>query len=129
MIKYIKDSIQKKSGTCNKKRSSTWRIVRRVHITLHSNCAVCNSTKKLEVHHILPFHSHPQHELDPDNLITLCENKKYGINCHLLIGHLGNYRKINLNIAKDIKTWRGKLVSDYIATHLGSEDLKTIRRI
>jgi hypothetical protein len=37
-------------------------------------------------------------ELTPDNLITLCESKKYGITCHLFVGHRGNYRLFNPDV-------------------------------
>jgi len=56
---------------------------------------LCGGTKAVEVHHLIPFSIAPDLELDPHNLITLCERKKYGINCHLLVGHLGNYRRFN----------------------------------
>jgi len=41
--------------------------------------------------------------------MTLCENKKYGINCHLLVGHLGNWQKINLTCKADVKEWNQKI--------------------
>ena len=91
------------------KRSSKWRKVRRAHLAKHPRCAICLSKKKVEVHHIIPFSFAPDQELEPDNLVSLCENKKYGINCHLLVGHLGNYRRINLNSKLDIITWNIKI--------------------
>ena len=90
-------------------RSSHWSTVRKNFIKKHSFCAVCNGTKKLNVHHIKPFHLHPELELDPSNLITLCENNKRGLNCHLLIGHLGNFKNINPKSVEDAKIWNGKL--------------------
>jgi hypothetical protein len=65
------------------------------------------------VHHRLPFHERPDLELSPDNLMTLCEAGKYGINCHLLVGHLGNWRRWNPFADQDALLWRIKLtVSD-----------------
>jgi len=91
------------------KRSRTWRKTRRLHLTKQPQCAVCESKSKLQVHHIIPFHIAPDQEEEPDNLATLCQNKKYGINCHQLIGHLGNYQRINPNCRIDIVTWNLKL--------------------
>ena len=61
-------------------------------------CAVCSGTASLEVHHIVPFHIDATKELDPSNLITLCESKKNGVNCHLFFGHLGNYKRVNVQV-------------------------------
>jgi len=71
---------------------------------------VCGGVKKIEVHHIIPFSQNPELELDPNNLITLCETKKYGINCHLLIGHCGNYRWSNPDVVQDANYWRLKII-------------------
>ena len=81
--------------TPGKKRSPQWRKVRREFLKKHPHCASCGGTTKLEVHHIVPFHVDPSLELSFDNLMTLCRRKKYGIHCHLYVGHRGNYRKIN----------------------------------
>lgn len=91
------------------KRSSQWAKVRKEHLKLHPACEVCGDTHQINVHHIKPFHLHPELELEPTNLISLCESTSYGIICHLLIGHLGDYRNINPNVLKDIKIWNAKL--------------------
>ena len=93
----------------HKIRSHKWATVRKHWLTQHPTCSVCNSTQQLNVHHILPFHTHPELELDPNNLITLCENYKYGINCHLLVGHLGDYKNINPDVLSDAEIWKQKL--------------------
>jgi hypothetical protein len=67
--------------------------------------------KKLEVHHIKPFHLHPELELEPKNLITLCENKSDGVNCHLLFGHLGSFRSFNVRVISDAIEWKAKILS------------------
>jgi len=107
----LKDRLQGKARP-GERRSSQWRKIRRVHLILHPRCAVCGGRKKLEVHHKLPFNIAPDKELSPMNLITLCERKKYGINCHLLIGHLGNYRDFNASVSADAAYWRLKLNKD-----------------
>jgi len=90
-------------------RSNQWHKVRAAYLKAHPACAVCGSTEKLEVHHIKPFSQNPELELDPNNLITLCEGKKYGVNCHLFFGHLGNYKKFNPNVRQDANEWNLKL--------------------
>jgi len=72
-------------------------------------CEVCGSKKKVEVHHVIPFSLAPDLELEPSNFISLCENKKYGINCHLLLGHLGNYRRFNASVKADVMFFRMRL--------------------
>ena len=79
-------------------RSSRWPAVRAAHLKTNVTCAACGTTDKLEVHHILPFYLHPELELVGTNLITLCET---GGNCHLMIGHLKNYKSYNLQCRKD----------------------------
>lgn len=107
-LQYLWDRIQGKAPK-GAKRSSRWRQTREHVILVNKKCAVCGSTKKLEVHHVVPFHYAPDKELDLENLVVLCERKKYGINCHLLIGHLGNYRRFNPVCKIDIMTWAMKL--------------------
>lgn len=82
-------------------RSGKWPAVRKAFLTVHPACEVCGGTKKLEVHHKRPFHLHPDLELDPDNLITLCESGANGVNCHLAVGHLGNFKSFNVNVDHD----------------------------
>ena len=108
VIKHVLDRIQGKADK-NQKRSSKWPRERNKYKKKHPRCAVCGSKKKVEIHHIIPFHYAPDLELDPKNFMSLCENKKYGINCHLLIGHLGNYKKFNINCELDSLIWKGKL--------------------
>jgi 5-methylcytosine-specific restriction protein A len=92
-----------------KTRSSKWPKVRAAHLVNHGECAVCGSLKTLEVHHIVPFSEDPKLELDPKNLITLCECSKGGIVCHLAIGHLGNYSSHNETVVEDAKIWNTKI--------------------
>lgn len=90
-------------------RSSRWPKVRAEFLKTHPACVVCGSTKKLEVHHISPVHIRPDLELDPNNLMTLCESKNYGVNCHLFFGHLGNYKRYNPFVSRDANEWNLKL--------------------
>jgi 5-methylcytosine-specific restriction protein A len=108
ILKKIQDKIQGKvpSGTA---RSSKWAKIRDQHLQKNPLCAVCGGNKDLQVHHKKPFHLHPELELDPNNLVTLCEALKKGINCHLLIGHLGNFKNVNEEVDQDVESWSKKL--------------------
>lgn len=90
-------------------RSTHWPKVRALHLKKNPTCIFCGGSHKLEVHHILPFHLHPDRELDPDNLATLCEQDKGGVNCHLLAGHLGSYHSYNPDVVKDAAYWLDKI--------------------
>ena len=87
-------------------RSRYWSKVRKIHLSRHNVCAICGKTKKLEVHHIDDFSSHPELELDPNNLITLCRG---GMKCHRIFGHLGNWKYINPRITIDAYYWNKKI--------------------
>ena len=78
-------------------RSNKWPAVRRQHLLEESKCQWCKSTSNLEVHHIAPFHLHPELELEDENLITLCEGSE---ECHLKQGHLGDWKNFNPKIRK-----------------------------
>lgn len=108
MFSRLKDLIQGKRAI-GQRRSKDWPKVRKAHLVKFPNCAVCGGSKKLEVHHVSPFHLSPELELDPSNLITACESKKRGINCHLGMAHLGSYKKINPEIRTDAVIWNNKL--------------------
>jgi len=80
-------------------RSSKWRKIRILHLDKNPSCVVCGSLYNVVPHHIFPVHSHPEKELELDNLVSLCENKSF--NCHLFFGHLKNWTKNNINVKKD----------------------------
>jgi 5-methylcytosine-specific restriction enzyme A len=93
------------------RRSSQWQTVRN-NFLLGKSCAVCGGKRKLIAHHEIPFHLSPDLELDESNLIPLCEAERYGINCHLLIGHLGNWQRTNVICRADIAYWQQRLIED-----------------
>lgn len=107
IIKKLKDAIQGKASL-SAKRSSKWPSVRAEHLKACPTCAVCGGNKNIEVHHMVPFNVDVSRELDPQNLITLCESKRAGVNCHLWFGHLGNYQSFNATVSKDAKSWLSK---------------------
>jgi 5-methylcytosine-specific restriction protein A len=79
-------------------RSPEWPKVEHAHLKLFPTCAACGSNKRLQVHHIRPFHLHPELELDPNNLITLCMSPN---DCHILIGHGDDFKAYNPNVQTD----------------------------
>lgn len=86
------------------KRAVGWPKVRAEHLEKQPKCAACGTEKGLEVHHIKPFHKYPELELDPDNLITLC-NKS----CHLYFGHLKYFKSWNPDVKIDAQRYYEKL--------------------
>lgn len=72
-----------------KARSQHWQSVRDAFLKAHPTCAACGGRSLLQVHHVEPFHLHPELELDPGNLITLCMST---LECHENLGHGGNWR-------------------------------------
>ena len=107
IVNKIKDIIQGKLNGA--KRSNKWPAARKAHLAKYPRCAVCGGKEKVEVHHKQPFHLHPELELDPTNFITLCESKKRGINCHLLVGHVGSFKNFNPTVVEDATSWHNKL--------------------
>lgn len=88
-------------------RSPEWGRVEREHLLHEPACVACGyQGQGLQVHHIKPFHLHPDLELDPRNLITLCEVK--GRDHHLLIGHLDDWESYNVHVRDDVRRFHGK---------------------
>ncbi|MBA3916294.1 MAG: HNH endonuclease [Acidobacteriales bacterium] len=85
-------------------RSTRWPAVRRVYLAANPKCAGCGAAKSLSVHHVEPFHLKPELELEPSNLITLCEPWFGGQKCHLRIGHNNNWRDVNPHVRVDALT-------------------------
>lgn len=69
-----------------------WRKAREKHIEIETTCQMCETDKKLEVHHIVPWHVSTDLRYDPENLITLCRA------CHFRFGHYLNWKDFNPNI-------------------------------
>ena len=61
-------------------------------------CRGCGTKKHLQVHHKKPFHLHPELELDPKNLITLCMDVW---RCHIELGHSGDWKAYNPHVEDD----------------------------
>jgi 5-methylcytosine-specific restriction endonuclease McrA len=88
-------------------RSPEWPRVAHEHLSIEPACAACGHRGQgLQVHHIKPFHLFPELELDPNNLITLCELK--GRDHHLLLGHLDDWESYNPNVRRDVKRFHNE---------------------
>lgn len=85
-------------------RSPKWPAVRKEHLKNNPYCSACGRKERLEVHHIDPVHHCPEKELDPSNLITLCDNS-----CHLTFGHLMNYKSWNKYVIDDCLVYFNKV--------------------
>jgi len=77
-------------------RASGWHDVRLKFVQENPFCKICEKTECLHVHHKKPFHLWPELELSLDNLMVLC------INCHLMWGHLLDWKSYNEQIDKDV---------------------------
>lgn len=103
--------MNEKLKTNGKKRSNEWPKLRKAWLKKYPHCALCGGKTKVTVHHIRPFHLHPELELDKTNFVTLCEGKK-GLNCHLMFGHFGDFaKKYNINVKNDVNNFRPNLMS------------------
>lgn len=89
------------------KRSKKWPTFRRAYLKGYKECFACGRSKnlfiRLAAHHILPYYIESKLELDQTNLIPLCRR------CHLLLGHLGSWDRINLSASIDISHIRDKI--------------------
>jgi 5-methylcytosine-specific restriction protein A len=100
-------------------RSPQWPKVRAAYLAKHPVCEACGSKgtaeHPLQCHHIRPFHWGEVNEegepleLDPKNLITLCVDGVGHTNCHLMIGHGGNFQCANLDARRDAARFREML--------------------
>lgn len=67
-------------------------------------CAYCGRSLAVDVHHKLPVSVAPERAADKQNMITLCRKPK----CHLIVGHMGNYKMHNSKVEEICKTMDGK---------------------
>ena len=83
-------------------RSPHWSRVADEHLLREPACVACGyKGRHVQVHHVKPFHLHPDLELDPNNLITLCEAR--GREHHLLLGHFDSWHSYNEHIRADVR--------------------------
>lgn len=106
MIEFAFIFLRRSISVLGKPRSRLWREVRDRHLKENPECAVCGRRKNVVPHHVVPVHVDPSRELDPGNLISLCEGPAF--NCHLFFGHLRDWSSFNPEVREDAKIWREK---------------------
>jgi hypothetical protein len=105
MLKKISNTVRAiESERREKKKENTrsprWSSVRDKFLKKNTECAACGHAKRLQVHHKVPFNENPLLELVESNLIVLCMGEN---ECHLRLGHGGNYDYWNPEIEVDVK--------------------------
>ena len=90
-------------------RSSRWPAVSRAHLAQFPECAACGGKTNVRVHHIKPVHAYPELELEPKNLVTLCQRDT--LNCHLFFGHLGDWRSWNKHVRRDALRFKARVLT------------------
>jgi 5-methylcytosine-specific restriction enzyme A len=88
-------------------RSSRWAAARAAHLLREKDCQVCGAREFLQVHHVRPVHLFPEDELDPLNMLTLCQPAHGG--CHLLFGHLRRWASYNVDVRIDAARMRDRI--------------------
>ncbi len=71
-------------------RHPKWPAAARRFLKRNPLCMFCGGTKEVVVHHAIPFHIRPDLEMDESLWRPCCELA--GVNCHLQIAHLGDWR-------------------------------------
>lgn len=110
-VQRLKDCIR--VGGIVAARSPKWPAFRRNFLAIHTACEACGGVLDLEVHHVKSFHEHPELELDPTNLITLCQ-VTHGKECHLNFGHRfgmmtrGDWKVNNPKVREDARSFRNR---------------------
>jgi hypothetical protein len=88
-------------------RSAKWRSLRNKHLEENPRCEACGCETNVVPHHVVPVHLDPSRELDPSNLVSLCESKTF--NCHLFFGHLKRWDRHNPRVVEDARSWRERI--------------------
>ena len=91
--------LAKSPGKPKVRRDSRWSAARKDYLKHHPYCAACGTKKKREVHHVIPVHVDKGRELDPTNMITLCQDD------HLVFGHFHDWQAWNPAVAVDTKKY------------------------
>lgn len=99
MQRHLKALVEWVQGKGLHLRSPKWPRVEKEHLKEQPCCQYCLGTENLAVHHEIPFHIDASQELSDANLITLCEAP--GLEHHLHIGHLDNWKNFNSNVRND----------------------------
>ena len=100
---------REQAKTQGRPRSPLWRAARRAHLLREPVCQACGSITSLQVHHVEPFWVAPERELDPTNLITLCEGDVRS--CHFTLAHLYDWKRWNPHVREDVALFRSRIIA------------------
>lgn len=101
LISWLPYEWQPRNILALSERSGKWRALRAEHLRQNPACAACGRTVKVIVHHVIPVSFDPDKELDPANLLTLCETP-----CHLVFGHFFSYHCYNKDVRKMVAEFK-----------------------
>lgn len=96
-------------------RSPKWRAVAREHLKNNPLCAACGTSENVVPHHIIPVHEDASRELDPANLVTLCNSN--GTGCHFFLGHLQDWKLCNPSVIEDARAYKVRFSEARISRH------------
>ncbi len=110
LLEKIDPSFTKPKYTGINKRDPQWPALSKKMIKEAGNkCALCNKSKNLITHHIIPVHVNKELELNENNLIVLCEHLTH--NCHFFIAHCCDWRSYNPEIRIDTKLLNERILN------------------
>ena len=98
---FLLDFLRGYGGVLGGARDPGWYVFRNKHIK--KQCPFCGTTKRLELHHIVPFSDNSSLELEPDNVETACRD------CHWKFCHLLSWQSSNPNLKQDLIAWQIKV--------------------
>lgn len=88
-------------------RDGRWPALAKRHLAANPECVACGRRERCRPHHKVPVHVDRTRELDPANLITLCEGGDG--NCHLTFGHCGRWDAYNEDVQADALLYRTRV--------------------
>jgi hypothetical protein len=97
----------------NSEEAIAWRdaIFKRDNYT----CQICGKRGgTLTAHHIYPWSKHPELRFDLINGITVCDNRKTQMGCHIQILHRGAWSNLPM-VAAEISELRGLVASGSVS--------------
>lgn len=104
-----------------KTRSTQWPAVRDEYVREKKKCESCDSTERLQVHHVEPFHLRPDLELSKSNFIAMCMGEN---ECHLKIGHGDDFKAYN----PDVRLHAARAEKHPHLRFLVEQDAKMVRK-
>lgn len=85
-------------------RSPRWPALSRAHLAAHPRCEACGAAAGVVAHHVVPVHIDRARELDPANLVSMCN--PHG--CHLYLAHCGRWDWYSPEV-RDLCRWLQRL--------------------